>query len=126
MVSSERRVQRRAGGRQVIAPEPSDFGGPSLPNAKAFAATAGSAAPNGGADYTLHGFSFASSEARQAAAEGHHLWAAFIAFTLKQGYDGEPTMDDSRDRELFEAFVEGGWQEAQQIAKSSDAGKEPS
>jgi len=61
----------------------------------------------------------ASSEARQAAADGHHLWAAFIAFTIKQGYDGEPTMDDSRDRELFEAFV-GGWQEAQQIAKPSD------
>ena len=68
------------------------------------------------ADYTLHGFSFASSEARQAAADGHHLWTAFIAFTIKQGYDGEPTMDDSRDRELFEAFAEGGWHEAQRIA----------
>lgn len=97
----------------MSTPASSNLGGSSLPNAKAFAAKAGSAAPNGGTDYTLHGFSFASSEARQAEAEGHHLWAAFIAFTIKQGYDGEPTMDDSRDRELFEAFGEGGWQEAQ-------------
>lgn len=46
-----------------------------------------------------------SSEERQAQAERHPLWPAFIEWTIRNGYDGEPTMDDSVDRMLFAAFV---------------------
>ena len=68
-------------------------------------------------DYCLHGFSFASRDERQAAAEGHHLWEGFVAYWQRR-YNGYPSMDETWDRELYEFFVEGGWQEASSSASS--------
>lgn len=63
--------------------------------------------------YYLHGFSFETEEQRQAAATGHHLWPGFETW-WNHRYDGVPDINDSHCRELFEAYIEGGWQESQQ------------
>lgn len=71
----------------------------------------GSESPSRGTDYCLHGFSFASSEERQAAAVGHPLWKAYLAWDRRRHY-GHPDMDDAHDREVFEAYIEGAHQAA--------------
>lgn len=73
----------------------------------------GSATPSRRMDYCIHGFNFASPEDRQAVAEGHHLWPSFVEFWSRRYY-GKPSMDEEQDRELFEFFVEGGWNETSQ------------
>lgn len=60
--------------------------------------------------YPLHGFDFATKEERQKAAEGHPLWSAFLHWWNRR-YDGAPNLDDSGERDIFEAFIEGGWQQ---------------
>ncbi len=59
-------------------------------------------------DYCIHGFSFATSEERQAVATGHPLWEEYLAWD-KRRHCGKPDMDDDHDREVFEAFIHGAF-----------------
>lgn len=102
----------------------SDSGATSTAPKTAFAAAHGSATPSRRTDYCLHGFSFESSEERQGAAAGNHLWPAFVAWMVNRGYTEWPDMDDRHYRELFECFVEGGWQEASQNDQALRRGEE--
>ena len=43
---------------------------------------------------------------KQAAAEEHPLWEAFLRFDRRR-HCGKPDMDDDHDREVWEAFIEG-------------------
>lgn len=81
------------------------------PSSGVAAPSAGSESPLRGTDYSLHGFSFASSEERHAAAVGHPLWKAYIAWDRRR-HCGFPDMDDAHDREVFEAYIEGAHQAA--------------
>lgn len=83
------------------------------PSSGVAAPSPGSETPSRRSDYYLHGFSFASRDERQAAAEGHPLWDGFLEYWSRR-YHGTPSMDETWDRELYEFFVEGGWQEASQ------------
>ncbi len=59
-------------------------------------------------EITLHGIGFESEGERQAAAEGHPLWAHFVDYAFRKGYSDYPNMGTGVDRELFEAYVGGG------------------
>ena len=48
----------------------------------------------------------AALDDKQAAAEEHPLWEAFLRFDRRR-HCGKPDMDDDHDREVWEAFIEG-------------------
>lgn len=61
--------------------------------------------------FPLFGFQFATSGDRQDALENHARFREYMAWREKGGYVYGPAMDDYHDREQFEAFLGGAFDE---------------